>query len=65
MNTKIIAIEKIESLLSQKIKDVYQSQLEHKLDNISYKLFEHTLVITLEGAITTPEKVLKVTIAFI
>jgi len=59
MNTKITTIKKIESLLSQKIKDIYQDQLEHELDNISYKLFEHTLVITLEGTITTPEKVLK------
>ena len=29
------------------------------MDNISYKLFDHTLVITLEGIITSPEKLLK------
>ncbi|MDJ0573376.1 MAG: DUF2294 domain-containing protein [Pleurocapsa sp. MO_192.B19] len=59
MNKKAIRIKKIESLLSQKIKDVYQYQLEHQLDNVSYKLFDRTLVITLEGTITSPEKLLK------
>jgi uncharacterized protein YbcI len=59
MNTKNIKIKKIESLLSQKIKDIYQQQLDHQLKSISYRLFERTLVITLEGTITSPEKLLK------
>lgn len=59
MNNKTIRIKKIESLLSQKIKELYQYQLEHQLDNVSYKLFERTLIIMLEGTITSPEKLLK------
>ncbi len=59
MKNKVIGIKKIESILSQKIKDVYREQLEHKLDKISFKLFDHTLVITLEGIITSPEKLLQ------
>jgi uncharacterized protein YbcI len=59
MNTKTIKIKKIEPLLSQKIKNIYQEQLEHQLKNISYKLFDKTLIITLEGSITSPEKLLK------
>lgn len=50
---------KVEDLLSQKIIDIYQQQLEHQLDNISYKLFDRTLIVILEGAITSPEKLLK------
>ena len=49
----------IELVLSQKIKRVYQEQLEHELEQISYELFDHTLVITLEGIVTSPEKLLK------
>ena len=59
MKNKVMGIKKIESILSQKIKDVYREQLEHKLDKISFKLFDHTLVITLEGIITSPEKLLQ------
>ncbi len=59
MNKKGIKIRKIETLLSQKIKDVYQDKLEHQLDNISYRLFERTLIIMMEGTITSPEKLLK------
>lgn len=59
MNKEVIRIRKIESLLSQKIKEVYRDCLEHKLNNISYKLFDHTLIVTLEGTVTSPEKLLK------
>ena len=33
--------------------------LGHQLDNISYKLFNRTLIVMLEGTITSPEKLLK------
>lgn len=59
MNLKAIKTQKIEGILSRKIKDIYQYQLEHKLSNISYKLFDSTLIIMLEGTITSPEKLLK------
>ena len=59
MKRQAIKFKKIESILSEKIKNVYREELEHKLDNISYKLFDRTLVITLEGIVTSPEKLLK------
>ena len=59
MNRKNIKIKKIEHLLSQKIRNIYQEQLEHKLDSISYQLFDHTLVITVKGIVTSPEKLLR------
>jgi len=59
MNKKIVKIKKVESLLSQRIRDIYQDRLEHELDNISYQLFDCTLIIMLEGTITLPEKLLK------
>ncbi len=59
MNQKVIKIKEIESLLSQKIMDIYSYKLEHQLTNISYKLFDRTLIVFLEGTITSPEKLLK------
>ncbi len=59
MKKKNIKLEKIEHLLSQKIKDIYQEQLEHNLDKITYQLFDRTLIITLEGIVTSSEKLLK------
>ncbi|MGL5940488.1 MAG: DUF2294 domain-containing protein [Waterburya sp.] len=59
MNTKNIKEKKIDSILSRKIQDIYQQQLNHQLKSISYRLFDRTLVITLEGIITYPEKLLK------
>lgn len=59
MVKKAIKIKQIEPLLSEKIQAVYQAQLEHPLHKISYKLFDNTLVITMEGTITSPEKLLK------
>lgn len=59
MNDKAQKIKIIRSLLSQKIKDIYQDQLEHQLDNISYNLLDRSLIITIEGTVTSPEKLLK------
>ena len=59
MNKKEIKINKIEPLLFRKIKDIYRDRLEHQLDNISCRLFDRTLIIMLEGIITSPEKLLK------
>lgn len=59
MSKNIAKIENIDFLLSNKIRDIYQKQLNHQLNNISYKLFDRTLIIILEGTITTPEKILK------
>jgi uncharacterized protein YbcI len=59
MNTKALKVKQIENLLSQKIQNVYRNQLEHQLDNISCKLFDRTLVIVLEGTVTSSERLLK------
>ena len=59
MNHKAIKIKEIENLLSQKIMDIYRCQLEHQLSDISYKLFDRTLIVLLEGTITSSEKLLK------
>ncbi len=59
MNQKVIKVQEIKKLLSRKIQAVYQDRLEHQLDNISYKLFDHTLIVILEGIITSPEELLK------
>ncbi|MBE9167204.1 DUF2294 domain-containing protein [Pleurocapsales cyanobacterium LEGE 06147] len=54
-----IATEQLEKILSPKIKSIYKKQLEHQLSNISYRLFERTLVVILEGTVTPPEQLLK------
>ena len=59
MKRRTVKLEKVETLLSKKISDIYHNQLEHKLDSISYKLFDRTLIIMLEGTITSSEKLLK------
>ena len=59
MNRKVIKRKEIENLLSRKIKAVYQNKLEHQLDNISFRLFDHTLIIMLEGIVTSPEQLLR------
>jgi uncharacterized protein YbcI len=57
MSSKI-KFSKIEYILSKKIQDIYQEQLHHQLENISYKFFDHTLIVILEGAVTSLEKLL-------
>ena len=59
MNQKVIKVQEIKKLLSRKIQAVYQERLEHQLDNISYKLFDYTLILILEGIITSPEELLR------
>ena len=59
MSKRIINIRKAESLLSKKIGNIYQDQLNHKLKRISYKLFNNNLAIMIEGTITEPERLLK------
>ena len=58
-NQRKIKYPKIESILLRKIREIYQDKLDIELDNISYKLFDRTLVITIEGIITSPEKLLQ------
>lgn len=59
MNYQKIKYQKVESILLPRIRDIYDDKLDCELDNISYKLFDRTLVIILEGIITPPEKLLR------
>ena len=59
MTKKKISLKNKKNLLFKKIQDVYRHQLEHQIDNISCKLFDRILIVTLEGTITSPEKLLK------
>ena len=56
MNSK--EIRKLEKLLDQKIRDIYHKNLEHDIDNIHFQRCDFTLIIILEGTITTIEKLL-------
>ena len=58
MNQTLTKTKQIENLLSQKIRNIYKYQLEHQLDDISLKIFDRTLIVILEGTITSPEKLL-------
>ncbi len=58
MNQTITKTKQIENLLSQKIQNIYKDQLKHQLDDISLKMFDRTLVVIMEGTITSPEKLL-------
>ncbi|AFZ36471.1 Protein of unknown function DUF2294 [Stanieria cyanosphaera PCC 7437] len=58
MSNQSINKKALEDILSPKIKSIYKNQLKHQLDNISYYLFERTLIVILEGTVTAPEKIL-------
>lgn len=54
-----IISQHLKELLSDRIHDLYQNQLEHELSEITYQAFDNTLVILMEGTLTKPEKLLK------
>jgi uncharacterized protein YbcI len=58
MSKPSITTKELEKLLSQRIRDIYKYQLKHQLDNISYRLFDQTLIVIIEGTVTPPEKLL-------
>ena len=58
MKKRIINFRKIESILSAKICDIYQDQLNRKPKRVYYRLFDSTLVIILEGTVSSSEKLL-------
>jgi uncharacterized protein YbcI len=51
-------MKKLESVLSKKIKDIYEARLKHQVTDISYKLFDKTLIILIEGTVTPVEQLL-------
>jgi uncharacterized protein YbcI len=48
----------LQSVLSQRIKDIYKARLKQQLNAISYHLFDKTLVIIIEGSVTQVEQLL-------
>lgn len=48
----------LKALLSQRIKALYEQQLQHQLDEINFKLSEKNLIIIMEGTLTKPEQIL-------
>ncbi|MGF1542010.1 MAG: DUF2294 domain-containing protein [Pleurocapsa sp.] len=59
MKKTTINIKRIKNILSQNIRDIYKNQLKQQLDNISFHLFDGTLIVIIEGTVTCPEKLLK------
>jgi uncharacterized protein YbcI len=53
--------KKLENLLSNQIKSLYQKELKHELKKINYELFNDKLIIIMEGTLTRPELVLNET----
>lgn len=49
----------LQNILSQKIRDLYQSQLNHPIKAINYHVFEKSLIIILEGTVTPAEQLLQ------
>jgi uncharacterized protein YbcI len=49
----------LETLLSQKIKIIYQENLEQQIDDVYYRLFDRTLIVVIEGTVTPPEILLE------
>jgi uncharacterized protein YbcI len=53
-----LVMKKLESVLSKKIKNLYQTRLHHQVTNIYYHLFDKTLIVIVEGTITPVEQFL-------
>ncbi len=58
MSQSFIKYQHLENLLSERIQNLYYEQLKHEIDEITYHLFDNTLIITIEGALTPPEQFL-------
>ncbi|MEM8831860.1 MAG: DUF2294 domain-containing protein [Cyanobacteria bacterium P01_G01_bin.19] len=59
MKRKPLKFKEIESILSRKIQNIYQAELEKEPENITYKLFNRTLIVTMEGIVTSSERLLR------
>lgn len=53
-----LVITKLESVLSTRIKEIYEARLKQPLNSIGYHLFNKTLVIVIEGSVTQVEQFL-------
>ncbi len=54
MSQSFIKYQHLENVLSERIQNLYYEQLKHEIDEITYHLFDNTLIITIEGALTPP-----------
>ena len=53
-----IKSKKLETILSERIQNLYQKQLQHKIEEITYHFFDNTLIIMMEGTLTQAEQLL-------
>ena len=58
MKQFFVKSKKLESILSERIQNLYQKQLQHEIKDITYHFFENTLIIMMEGTLTPPEQLL-------
>lgn len=50
--------QQLDKIISERIKELYSRELGHQLEQITYQVFDQTLVILLEGVVTQPEQIL-------
>lgn len=58
MPQSFIKSKKLETILSERIQNLYQKQLQHKIEEITYHFFDNTLIIMMEGTLTQAEQLL-------
>jgi uncharacterized protein YbcI len=59
MSQTTINLKRIKKNLDRNIRNIYQDRLKQQLDNISFHLFDGTLIIFIEGTVTCSEKLLQ------
>jgi uncharacterized protein YbcI len=58
-STKLPTVGELQRQLSQRIQAFYKGQLEHQPGKVTCQLFDHSLAIVMEDAMTQPESLLK------
>ncbi len=58
MPQSFIKSKKLETILSERIQNLYQKQLQHQIEEITYHFFDNTLIIMMEGTLTQAEQLL-------
>jgi uncharacterized protein YbcI len=53
-----LILKKLESVLSEKIKNLYEERLTQPINKIYYHVFEQTIAIVIEGSVTQVERFL-------
>ncbi len=53
-----LILKKLESVLSEKIQNLYKERLKQSINKIQYHVFEQTIAIVIEGSVTPLERFL-------